>query len=106
MLNTIILYGHVDTVQAVYLYVDLLLRERQLRNVALIQTTTIDQTLADRLRKSGGELWYCGPSLTPPGGGWCPVRADKYLLSGAWGTLPGKVFCALVDFMGRARVTA
>lgn len=99
-MRTITLFGHTDTVQAVYMYLDHLLRERKLQ-VQVVQTTMLDQATARGLHQAGGELWYCGPNLTPPGGGWSPVTADAYLLSGGRGALACKVVAALTDFQGR-----
>lgn len=105
-MKTIILFGHQDTVQTVYTHVDALLRQRQAADVAVIQTTVVDQTTEHALRDAGGELWYCGPTLTPPGGGWSPVHADRYLLSACWGSLAGKALTAMNEFMGKTRVAA
>lgn len=103
-MKTIILYGHDETVQTAYTHLDALLRERQVRDIVLVQTRQVDQATAHGLRDAGGELWYCGPTLTPPGGGWSPVSADRYLLAACWGSLFGKVVTALNEFMGKTRV--
>jgi hypothetical protein len=102
--RSIVLFGHCDTVQAVYLYLDALVRERNVTDVALVQTTHVDQVTEHALRDAGGELWYCGPTLSPPGGGWSPTHADRYLLSACWGGLPGKVLTAFNEFTGKTRV--
>jgi hypothetical protein len=105
-MKTIVLFGHHDAVQAAYLQLDLLLRQRQrqVRDIVLAQTPRVDQAQEHAIRDAGGELWYCGPNLKPPGGGWSPVHADRYLLSECWGALAGKVLTALNEFMAKTRV--
>lgn len=105
-MKTIVLFGHEHQVQTVFTHVDELLRQRGIEDVVLVQTSQIDQATERALRIAGGELWYCGPTLSPPGGGWSPVHADRYLLSACWGALAGKAMAALNEFTGNARGAA
>lgn len=105
-MKTIVLFGHHDTVQAAYTQLDLLLRQRKVRDIVLAQTPTINQEQEHAIRDAGGELWYCAPTMRPAGGGWTTVQADRYLLSDCWGALGGKVLTALNEFMGKPRVAA
>lgn len=106
-MRTIILYGHQCTAQAAFMHIDSMLHERQLRDIVLVQTVDMDQPTAHALRDAGGELWYCGPTLTPPGAcGWSPTNADRYLLADCFEKLGPKVTVAFGEFMNKTRVAA
>jgi hypothetical protein len=99
--RTIILYGHQCTAQAVYEVLDTELRLRNTRDVVLTQTEHVDQATGCLLRRAGGELWYCGPRLQPPGGGWSPLAADRYLVAKELAAIARQATHALTEFLAR-----
>jgi hypothetical protein len=105
-MRTIILYGHQCTAQVVYTQVDAMLRERQVRDIVLVQTVDIDTPTAHALRDAGGELWYCGRALMGPTEDSTWHHADRYLLAPTWEALAGKTAQALNEFLGKRRVAA
>lgn len=102
-MKSIILYGHESTAQAAFELLDAMLRSHQVNDVALTLTVHVDQAIGVGLRRAGGELWYCGPRLQPPGGGWSPLSADRYLVAACPATLAHQVTGAFTEFIARHR---
>lgn len=105
-MRSIILFGHPCAASMAYMHVDQALRDRNERNIVLAQTDwKIDQAAAHALRDNGGELWYCGPQLLPPGGEDDLVHADRHLLGDSIEKLAPLLTKALTEFLTKTRVT-
>ena len=105
-MRSIILFGHESAAQEAFMHVDAMLRERAIVDVTLVLTIHVDQPTAKGLRAVGGELWYCGPTLTPPGGGWSPMCADKYLIGRTLEARTAQAIAAFHEFLRKQQVPA
>lgn len=102
-MKIIVLFGDVETAKAAYTFVDMALRARDERGVALVLTDwAIDRPTAAFLRQEGIELWYCAARLTPPADGTA-AEADRFVLSDRPAGIEHKALAALSAFLDQTR---